>query len=72
MKIARTLFVVALVVGTSQVVSAQSGHKGHDHAGHDHAGHSHGGNGQSQAASGLSQRDQLRVAVQGICPMTGE
>lgn len=38
----------------------------HDHAGHDHAGHDHGD------GKGLSEEDQLHIAIQQICPVTGE
>ena len=56
MKVARMLFVVAWVLGTGQVVSGQEGHAGHDH---------------SRANQELSHRDQLRAAVQEICPVSG-
>jgi len=62
MKIAGLIFVVALVVGAGQVVSGQDGHAGHDgHDGHDH----------SQPNKVIAKRDQLRIAVQAICPISG-
>jgi hypothetical protein len=53
MKIARTFFVMASIVGASQVAR---GHDGNDHP---------------QAGSGQTRRDQLRIAVQSICPISG-
>ena len=54
MKMARMLTAVALIIGTSRVVSGQDGH---DHAPGDQQ---------------LTQHDQLRIAVQEICPVSGE
>ncbi len=51
MKIARMLFVVALVVGTIQMVSGQD---------------------RSPADQPQATRDQLRSAVQEICPISGK
>jgi hypothetical protein len=76
MKIARMLVVVALVVCTGQVVHGQDGHAGHSHGGN--AGHVNtgqagpAGRNLSQAEQIQVKRDQLRIAVQEICPMTGE
>lgn len=68
MKVARMLFGVALIVGASQVVRGQDGHAGHSHAGH--AGQA--GQNRSRADQAQVKHDQLRIAVQEICPMTGE
>ena len=54
MKVARMLFVVALIVGAGQVVS---GHDGHD---------------DSRAGQTQTNREQLRIAVQEICPASGD
>jgi len=70
MKVARMLFVAALIVGIGQAARGQDGHAGHSHAGHSHAGHA--GHGGSQTKQAAGQHDQLRIAVQEICPMTGE
>ncbi len=61
MKIARMIIVVALVVGMGQVVNGQekSSEQGQTQAGKSQAGH-------AQAS-----RDQLRIAVQEICPVSG-
>ena len=56
MKVAQMLLVVALVVGTGQVASGQGGHAGQNH---------------TQANKELLNRDQLRAAVQEICPVSG-
>ena len=53
MKIARMLFIVALIVGAG---CAAIGHEGEDHG---------------TAGARLSKRDQLRIAVQAICPTSG-
>ena len=54
MKVARMLFVVALIVGAGQVVS---GHDGQDN---------------SRTDQTQTRRDQLRIAVQEICPTSGD
>ena len=54
MKIARMLFVVALIAGAGY---AAIGHEGEDHG---------------NAGGKLSRRDQLRIAVQAICPTSGQ
>lgn len=67
MKKVKTLVVAALLMGIGQVASAQqAGHPGH--TGHaSHAGHA----GASAQASQQMSHDQLRIAVQKICPVTG-
>ena len=58
MKKVKMLVVAALLVGIGQVASAQeAGHSGHS---------GHSGHGRQQMT-----HDQLRIAVQKICPMTG-
>lgn len=58
MKSLFTIAIMALFASTS-LAQAQSGHEGHDH--------------QAQGQkSTLTQADQLQIAVQKICPVTGE
>ena len=56
MRMARMLVVLAVVGMLSGWSLAHDGHEGHDH-----------GNGKGK----LSAHDQLKIAVQEICPMTG-
>ena len=53
MKVARMLFVAALIVGAGQVVNGDDGHDN------------------SRADQTQTKRDQLRIAVQEICPTSG-
>lgn len=67
MKKVKMLVVAALVAGIGQIASAQhAGHSGHS----GHASHS-GQTGQSDQDRQQMTHDQLRIAVQKICPVTG-
>ncbi len=60
MKVAKLICIVALVFGAGQFAR---GDDGHDHSQHDHS--------QTDQKQKQDKRDQLRIAVQEICPMSG-